>query len=84
MMLVGPRAYIAASEERERKARDRPRGYGKPRPLQDLAEEVGTGHVVKHPAPGDFVALLARFPQISQDMVGMNVDCHARNKHRYA
>ena len=84
MVLISPRANIAAGKERERQARDWPRGHGEPRPLQDLAEEVGTGHVVKHTTSRYFVAFLARFPEVPQDVVGMYVDRHAQYKHCYS
>mmetsp|Transcript_9447 Transcript_9447/g.27597 ORF Transcript_9447/g.27597 Transcript_9447/m.27597 type:complete len:208 (-) Transcript_9447:346-969(-) len=75
---------VAPDADGERTCREVPAGDRKARPLQAFPKEVGAGHVVKHAALWDLVACLSRLAQVCEDVVCMNVDCHAGKEEWHA
>ncbi len=81
---VGARAKVAERPDCKDEAGPR-QGHNPPsHPLSELAEVICGGHIFEHPTVGDVERGIARFAQVADDVVRVDIDHEPREENDHA
>jgi len=80
MMLECSWSDVKDGKDSKRCSGKRPAGNSKATPLQALPKEISPRHKIECSTFWNLVPSFSWLPQISQNMVGMNIDQHSEGK----